>query len=188
MLVPFSRRPSRPLCTFTLGALLLGACQAGPSTASVAPTGPPPAATTSPPDASPAPTTAPAALGTITLTEGGCSWPDNPGSIAPGPVLIQSWNETDDFADFFAHRLRDGKTWDDGLAAIAAIQAAIKTGDDWPPAVSDVVGEGAALAGLGDEITFDAAPGTYGVVCSANTSPTGDVLSVYLVGPLVVGQ
>jgi len=82
---------------------------------------------------------------------------------------------------------RRRKTWADGVANVAGIVAALPTGADWPPPVSDVVGEGDADAGLGDGLDFVATPGTYGVICSANTSPTGDILKVFLVGPLVVG-
>ena len=49
-------------------------------------------------------------------------------------------------------------------------------------------GDGTATAGPGldGSITKAMRAGTFGVVCSANTSPTGDILTVFLVGPLEV--
>jgi hypothetical protein len=152
------------------------ACQAAAT-----PTNPPP--TSQPTNAA---TAAPAALGTITLTDTGCSWAGNPNSIAAGPVTIETRNETDDFAVFDVHRLQQGKTWEDGEALIAAIQEALRTGADWPPAVSDFIAGSEVTAGADGEIAFASLSGTHGVVCSANTSPTGDILTVFLVGPLTV--
>jgi hypothetical protein len=184
MLAPSSpRRLPRIIVAIALGAVSLAACQAaaGPTTV---PTTPTPASASRAP--TPAATAAAADLGTITLTDSGCTWAGNPGSIAAGSVRIQAWNETDDYAAFFVHRLHAGKTWADGVDNVAGVVAAIAAGADWPPPVSDVVTEGDAYAGLGDGLDFPATPGTYGVICSANTSPTGDILTVFLVGPLVV--
>ena len=188
---PSSRRPPRTILAMTLAVVAMAACQAGVGPTNVPATPLPVAASSTPAPAasaaaSPAATTA--ALGTITLTDTGCTWAGNPGSITAGSVSIQAWNETDDYAAFFVHRLHAGKTWTDGVANVAAIVTALPTGADWPPAVSDVVTEGDADAGLGDGLEFVATPGTYGVICSANTSPTGDILTVFLVGPLVVNS
>ena len=181
---PISRRPLRTTIAVTFGAVALAACQAaGPSSV---PTTPQPAPTSAPAPAATAAAPTAAVLGTITLTDTGCTWAGNPGSISPGSVAIQAWNETDDYAAFFVHRLHADKTWADGVANVAGIVAALPTGADWPPPVSDVVTEGDADAGLGDGLEFEATPGIYGVTCSANTSADGDILTVFLVGPLTV--
>jgi hypothetical protein len=97
-------------------------------------------------------------------------------------------NETDDYGVFMFHKLRPGRTFDEGRAAIAAIQEALKTGADWPEAISDSVIEATAEAGKDGAVAMVTTAGTFGVVCSANTSPTGDILTVFLVGPLEVAR
>ncbi len=124
--------------------------------------------------------------GTITLTDDECTWDANPGSMPEGQLTIAVRNETDDFGLFVVHELRPGRTFDEGRAAITAIQEALKTGADWPAEISDAIAEATAEAGLDGDVTLLTTAGTFGVVCSANTSPTGDVLTVYLVGPLEV--
>ena len=177
-------RPRLPRTMLAIAfTLTIAGCQAATAPTSVPATSTPPPSTSAP---SVTATAAPARLGTITLTDTGCTWVGNPGSVAAGPVTIQVWNETDHYTDFFVHKLRAGQTWADGEAAIAAIREALGTGADWPPAVSDEVAGTVALAGLGNGLAFDATAGTHGVVCSASTSSTGDILTVFLVGPLVV--
>jgi len=124
--------------------------------------------------------------GTITLTDDGCSWEANPGSTSEGRLRLAVRNETDDYGVFTVHRLYPGRTFDEGRAAIAAIQEALMTGADWPEPLSYDITEATAEAGLDSDVTVLATAGTFGVVCSANTSPTGDVLTVFLVGPLEV--
>lgn len=179
---PRSRSLARALLVVSLGGAGLGGCQpagSGSETAS-----PSPLVT-----ASPSPTAAVVDGGTITLTDDDCAWAGNPGSMLEGRLTLDVRNETDDYALFIVHRIRDGRTWDEGQDAIAAIQEALETKTDWPEwvfDVSDALVEVDADAGADDVVSLDASPGTYGVVCSANTSPTGDVLTTFLVGPLEV--
>lgn len=137
----------------------------------------------------PSPAAAVTDAGTVVLTDEGCAWDDHPGTINAGPVTIATRNDTEDYGVFPVHRLLPGKSWTDGEAAIALIQEALRDGTDWPEEVfevSVVIDEGAAVAGGTDTVRFTAAAGTIGVVCSANTSPTGEVLTTFLVGPLIV--
>ena len=158
-------------------AALLGGCA---SAATAPPTEPPPSAS---------PTPAPVAGGTITLTDDGCTWADNPGSVSGRETTLEIRNKTDDYGVFNVHRLKPEFSWQDGQAAIAAIQDAIAAGEDWPnwaSNVSDVVAEGFATADSVSVVVVPATAGTFGVVCSANTSSAGDVLTVFLAGPLEV--
>ena len=124
--------------------------------------------------------------GTITLTDDGCTWAANPGSTSEGRLTLAVRNETDDYGLFIVHKLHPGRTFDEGRALISDIQAALKTGAEWPEEVSDAVTEATAEAGDTSDVAMLTTAGTFGVVCSANTSPTGDVLTVFLVGPLEV--
>lgn len=169
----------RALVVATLAVASLGGCQAP---ASVAET--PPSATIG--VASAGPTAQIVDGGTITLTDDDCTWDENPGSMPEGRLDIAIQNETDDFGVFQVHNLHTGRTFDEGRALIATIQEALKTGAEWPEAISDPIGEGTADAGSSSEFTVVPIAGTLGVVCSANTSPTGDILMVFLVGPLEV--
>jgi hypothetical protein len=180
---------SRPLIGLFLvavfGGAAVGACQASavatdPDVGSASP-----AISTLTP-APPSPSAAVVDAGTITLTDDGCTWEGNPGSMRAGRVSIAASNETDDYGVFILHRLHPDRTFEEGRALIASIQEALKTGAEWPDAVSDAIDEGAAAAGASGDIAAVTTAGTYGVVCSANTSPTGDILRVFLVGPLEV--
>jgi len=124
--------------------------------------------------------------GTITLTDDGCTWEGNPGSTSEGRLTLAVRNETDHYGVFTVHRLYPGRTFDEGRAAIAAIQEALETGADWPEPLSYDITDATAEAGLDGDVTVLTTAGTFGVVCSANTSPTGDILTVFLVGPLEV--
>ena len=180
-------RIRRMIVALTVVALTVGACQAA---ASPTPTANPNPTANPTPAANPTPTANPTAThtdaGTITLTETGCSWAGNPGSMRPGRVMLTGQNSTDDYGLFIVHRLHAGKSWADGEALIAAIQEALRTDADWPPEVSEAITEMAAKAGDTTRLAIDLSAGTYGVVCSANTSSVGDILTVYLVGPLSV--
>lgn len=187
--MPGTRRLPHFVVAIAFGAIVIGGCQAGSPTSAPAKSPPssapsPPAATATAPGRTPAPT--PASLGTITLTDTGCSWEGNPGVAPAGLVTLRARNATGDYGLFIVHRLRTGKSWADGEAAIAAIQQALVTGAEWPPAISDAVGELAAEAGGDDRQNITLTPGTYGIVCSANTSRIGDILTVFLVGPLTL--
>lgn len=147
------------------------------------------------PTRTPAPpaTTVPAGgvqLGALTLSDTGCRWDGNPGSITTGLASITVRNETDDHGLFILHRIRDGRTWEDGLAAVALIQEALLTGAEWPDEVFEVsepAAEADVEANADGVIRFGFFEGTWGVVCSANTSSTGDILTTFLSGPLQVG-
>jgi hypothetical protein len=173
-------------CSFTgallvasLGSAVLGGCQLSGSLTETA--SPSIIATDSP-----RPTAPVVDGGTITLTDDDCTWEGNPGSMSAGRLTLAVRNETDDYGVFMVHKLRPGRTFDEGRAAIAAIQEALKTGAEWPEEISDAVIEASAEAGQDSDVAMVTTAGTLGVVCSANTSPTGDILTVVLVGPLEV--
>lgn len=153
----------------------------------------------------PAASATPVVAGTITLTDTGCDWESNPGTLTrPEVVSIKLQNETDDYADFQLHWVRSDRTYAEGVAHVAELARRLTTGEEWPPndvsiavhaqgvvARSETIaswptaGTGEAPAPeLQDGPTWTLEPGTYGVVCSANTSPTGDILTTFLVGPL----
>ena len=54
------------------------------------------------------------------------------------------------------------------------------------PPLSDVVADTDALAGRAGGLVHVATATAMAVICSASTSPTGDILTVFLVGPLIV--
>jgi hypothetical protein len=150
----------------------------------------------------------PSLAGTITLTDTGCDWESNPGTLTdPEFVTLALRNQTDDYADFQLHWVRTGRTYEEGVALVAEIGRRLTTGEEWPPndvsmvvhsqgvvARSETVaswptaGTGEAPApGLQHGPSWNLESGAYGVTCSANTSPTGDILTTFLVGPLHIG-
>ena len=167
------------LLVAALGSAALVGCQQSGSPTQTA--SPPLIATDSPPPTAPV-----VDGGTITLTDDDCTWEGNPGSMSAGRLALAVRNETDDYGVFTFHKLRPGRTFDEGRAAIAAIQEALKTGAEWPEEISDAVIEATAEAGKDGDVAMVTTAGTFGVVCSANTSPTGDILTVFLAGPLEV--
>ena len=178
--MPGLRAPNASAGLLAIAGLVAWACA---PTAPV--TRPTPAPTVAPPSSTTAPE--PIAGGTVTLTDEGCAWVGNPASAGGGPVVVDVHNATADYGVFVVHRLKPEFTWQDGRDAIAAIQRAMVAGADWPnwsTQVSIVAGEGTADAGATGTATVPAIAGTYGIVCSANRGPTGDVLSVFLAGPL----
>lgn len=152
-----------------------------------------------PPSPSPAPTASPiatqtdVAAGTITLTESGCTWTDNPGVIsatrAPVIARVQVVNETDTFGNFGIYRLADGRTWEEAASWIAAMNDEVHGG---PPASAPTgdftteVGNVDAPERRAYPTTLTLGSGVHGVVCSSNEPPPGDVFAVYLVGPLEI--
>lgn len=175
-----SRSITHPMLIALLASAALGGCQTSGSAEEQ---------TSSPSIAVrtlPSPTPPDIDGGAITLTDEDCTWEANPGSVPEGRLSIEVRNETDDYGLFILHRLHPGRTFDEGRAAIAAIQEALTTGAEWPAEISDAITEAAAAGGLKSELTILSAAGTYGVVCSANSSPTGDILTIFLVGPLAV--
>jgi hypothetical protein len=156
------------------------------------------------PTPSPTPLAASSA-GTITLTDSGCTWNGSPGSMSMPPLMnLRFRNETDDYGLLLLHWVKPGHTWQEGVDFVAELQRLLATGSDWPPNdISMAVAE-YGVAANGDEVLSWATsgigdgpieefrhggnwqwePGTYGVICSANTSPTGDILTTFLVGPL----
>jgi len=149
--------------------------------------------------------TGPVAVGRVTLTDTGCTWESNPGTIAmPNVMEIQLVNETEHYADFQLHWVLDGHTYAEGQAYVAELARRLTTGEEWPPnEVALMIGAHGVNAradatarwptkgtgeppapSIGDGSSWAWPAGTYGIVCSANTSPTGDILSTFLVGPL----
>ena len=147
----------------------------------------------------------PSVAGTITLTDTGCAWEGNPGTLTrPDLVTIALRNETDDYADFQLHWVRSGRTYAEGAALVAELARRLTTGEEWPPNDVSIVVHAQGVVARSETIArwpttgtgeapapelqhgaiWNLESGTYGVVCSANTSPTGDVLTTFLVGPL----
>jgi hypothetical protein len=165
------------------GFVIVAGCAALWGCASPTGTAPP----TQAPTASPSP--GPVEAGAITLTDDDCTWEANPGTVPSGSVSIEVHNETDDYGVFIVQRLKPQFTFEDGREAIAAIQEAIAAGAEWPEWTTErstIEGEGTAEAGRTGVALITLEEGTIGVVCSANTSPTGDILTVFLAGPLDV--
>jgi hypothetical protein len=143
------------------------------------------------PGPTPSPTPTLPTGGRITLTETGCTWLGNPGTVSGGPIQIEFKNDTDDHAIFDLHAIVGNHTWEDGVAFVEELSLRLESGEEWPPNdVSDFNRLTELTAGSVTQVEismpyFDfAPPTTHGVVCAANTSPTGDVLTVFLVGPL----
>jgi hypothetical protein len=154
--------------------------------------GPGPSPTPTP---TPAPTQSPSPFaieaGTITLTDGGCVWAGNPGSLtSPSLVSIDVANETDTFGNFAMYRLTPDFLWEDAAAWVLAENEALQTGVENPLGPADFAIESAnadAVAQTESRLAeFYPIPGTYGVICSSNEPPPGEVFGVYLVGPLRV--
>lgn len=145
----------------------------------------------SPATPTPRPTLVSTAVGTITLTDDGCRWSGNPGTLEqPGPVTIDVVNQTDTFASFDLHRLTAG-SWDDAASWVKVEHAAQQVDPEReipaPGFAEKLTDEVDAVAFAQNELTHVLAiPGTYGVVCSSNEPPPGAVFGIYLVGPLVV--
>jgi hypothetical protein len=139
--------------------------------------------------------TGPVSAGPVILTDTGCTWESNPGTLPNSVSALQFEfrNETDDYAAFFLHWVRPGHTWEEGVAFVADLQRRLISGEDWPPNEISVAVADVGLAARGtQQVSWGGwafEPGYYGVICSANTSPTGDVLTTFLVGPLqLVGE
>lgn len=143
------------------------------------------------PSATPIPTQSVVDLGTITLTDTGCTWTGNPGSIdaAVEPVIghVAVVNQTDTFANFGVYRLNDGHAWSEAEAWYLADQEAVRTGAS-PPPVDFVTDAGNIDAPERREYpsTLTLNAGIHGVLCSSNEPPPGLVFALYLVGPLEV--
>jgi hypothetical protein len=129
--------------------------------------------------------------GTITLTDTGCEWAGKPSVVGTGTTDIAFRNETDDYATFDLHGLVGGHTWDEATAYVEDLNRRLGTGEEWPP--NDISEQLPRLleVGAGSDgqrsITMpvlDPDIRIYGIVCAANTGPTGDILAVYAVGPL----
>jgi hypothetical protein len=155
--------------------------------------------------ATPMASASPSNAGIITLTDTGCDWENNPGTLTNADfVNIALRNETDDYADFQLHWVRAGRRYAEGVAFVEEIARRLTTGEEWPPNdiwilvdAQGVVARSETIAswptagtGQGPAPEMQRGPlwnletGSYGVICSANTSPTGDVLTTFLVGPL----
>jgi hypothetical protein len=144
------------------------------------------------PSAVPNPTQSVVDLGTITLTDTGCTWTGNPGSIVASiqPVIgrVTVVNETDTFANFGIYRLDEGYPWADAAAWIIDDNASLQGGPSHPPQdfATDVGTIDAPERGQYPGTVTLQAGGTHGVVCSSNEPPPGLIFAVYLVGPLEV--
>jgi hypothetical protein len=147
----------------------------------------------------------PSLAGTITLTDTGCDWESNPGSLtSPDILAVTLRNETAHYADFQLHWVRTGRTYEEGVAFVADIGRRLTTGEEWPPNDVSIVVHSEGVSARGETVaswpaagpgeapapelqhgqSWNLETGTYGVICSANTSPTGDILTTFLVGPL----
>lgn len=141
----------------------------------------------------PSPTQLAVDLGTVTLTDTGCTWAGNPGTIttATQPLIgsIAVVNETNTFANFGIYRLADGRTWQEADSWITDMNEEFHGG----PAASAPAGEFTTEVGSLDAPergrypnTLALQAGTHGIVCTSNEPPPGLVFAVYLVGPLEI--
>ena len=152
----------------------------------IGPGGPTPPATPTP-----APTQSDGQIGTITLTDDACAWEGNPSPITAtgGRVLVRFSvrNETDTFGNFGIYRLNPDRTWAEAEAWMIAENAALDGGPSHPPQdfATDVANVDAPeRREYPASITLG--PGTFGIVCSSNEPPPGEVFAVHLVGPLEI--
>ena len=145
-----------------------------------------------PPSATPVPTQTVVNLGTITLTDDGCTWNGNPGSVDAGsaPVIgrVTVENQTDTFANFGIYRLAEGRTWAEAEAWVLAENGALQGGPSNPPIdfVTDVGSIDAPERGQYPGTITLSDRGTHGIVCSSNEPPPGLIFAVYVVGPLEI--
>ena len=156
--------------------------------------GPTPTPTPTPqPTASPRATQVVADVGTIRLTDTGCTWAGNPSPIEKSQLSLLARvtiiNETDTFGNFGVYRLNDGVDWSVGADYIAAFNAALHDQATFPPPADFNTEVGNIDAPLrqqysGSFVVDDY--GAYGIVCSSNEPPPGEVFGAYLVGPLEV--
>lgn len=168
------------------GTLYLIAPRLGPGGPGETPTAPPPTAT-------PRVTPIVADVGTVTLTDTGCTWAGNPGRIEKSQssllARVTVINETDTFGNFGVYRLNDGVDWSVGAEWVAAFNAMLHGLATEPPPAEFNTEVGNIDAPLRQSypstLRLDD-HGIYGIVCSSNEPPPGDVFSVYLVGPLEV--
>lgn len=154
--------------------------------------GPTPAPTAEP-TASPSPTQNVVDIGTITLTDAGCTWAGNPSRIEKSEVTLLTRltvvNETDTFGNFAIYRLNDGTDWSVGVDYILTVNAALHGEGTHPPAadfVTEVGGIDAPNRQQYSSVESLEERGTYGIVCSSNEPPPGEVFTSFLVGPLEV--
>jgi hypothetical protein len=159
------------------------------------------------PQVTPTPSLTPApastSTGTVLLDNDSCTWEDNPRAmLLPSLLSIRIRNESDYLGTFFLEFIRQGHTYEEGVAFVAEIQRRVSTGEDWPPnevsvSVVDLdlpTGtEGFLQHGPYTPSTpepsdaqVSAGYGTYAIVCSTNNAANGDVLRVFAVGPLDV--
>jgi hypothetical protein len=129
-------------------------------------------------------------LGAITLDDDGCSWDGNPSPIEnasdPLQIAVVVRNETDTFANFGVYRI-DAGSWEDAEAWITRENEFLHGGPSQPPA-DFVTDFGSIDAPNRQEYSarLPLRPGTYGIVCSSNEPPPGEVFAVYVVGPLKI--
>lgn len=156
--------------------------------------GPSPTPTAAPvPTPTPVPTQSIVQLGTITLTDDGCTWEGTPGAIVAAiePVIGRFLvvNETDTFANFGIYRLGEGHSWAEAADWADAANAELHGGPPNPyeqDFAFDVGNFDAPDRGQFPGTVTMTVTGTYGVVCSSNEPPPGLVFAMYLVGPLEV--
>lgn len=143
------------------------------------------------PTPTPTQTSGTAEFGTVTLTDEGCTWDRNQTRIfGPRLLAIDVVNETDTFGNFRLYRLTTGYAWEDAAAWVIAENEAIQTNTLNPLGAADFAIEVASVDALAFEQSRLARNaeirGTYGVLCSSNEPPPGEVFGVYLVGPLEI--
>ena len=208
MWVPWRFPTMNGTTRFAIGAVAMVAVALGALYLSIGP----PSGGVGGPAGSPTPLLSPSATadrppqgGIITLTDSGCNWEGNAATMTMPEILrIRFRNETAAHGTFILHWIRPGHTYDEGVDYIAVIQQRLTTGEEWPPnEVALPVDNADVPAGTDSDLGWTTAgigegpleefrnggnwrwqPGTYGVVCSANASPTGDILTTFLVGPL----
>jgi hypothetical protein len=131
-------------------------------------------------------------LGTITVTETGCTRDGAPERIAPGPFVLDVHNGTPAAAGFDLFRIGDLGSAEDFVTHIEAERASALAGDPFrgPPIwATHIVGSDVLVSGASATLKGTVEPGTYAVVClwKFEDVTTDPVRPFALVGPIGVG-
>lgn len=169
------------------GALLVAALASGCGAVGVSA----PPATPSGDRTPPAPA-GPAALGTITVTETGCTLDGAPERIEPGPFVLDVHNGTPAAAGFDMFRIGQAASVEDFVTHVEAERSSALAGEPFlgPPIwATHIVGSDLLDSGTSATLEGTAAPGPYAVVCLWKFEDvTSDPVRPFaLVGPISIG-
>jgi hypothetical protein len=160
----------------TLGVWLVAvACGGGASPASP------------PEEASPS---APTPVGTLTVTDSGCTIEGVDGPIAPGRITFLAANETDRAAAFNIAAIEEGHSFDELVSHIDQEIGLAEAGDpalghpSFAVPLFDVLLDAGGSGTLSGTISD---PGTYGLTCARVYDEAGELRPAGALGPVEVG-